>query len=215
MVQQRWVLAWCMAGSPAIHAAVLLATCMACMQPGSAAVAVFDGVHAAATTATAGANVLVLTILHNRRSWGYGRTFLEYVELLEGLDFPASQLSVGVLVSEREEFEAVSTAAKNSRFASSIFEFSIMYADSSEKKVPRDQRKVVLFEHTSRRRMIARLRNLAMYSFLKLHHTAVFWVDADVVGVPGALFESLPRPWLTCLQSYPWLHVRAPGLLQN
>ena len=184
------------------------------MQPGSAVVAVFDGVHAAATTATAGANVLVLTILHNRRSWGYGRTFLEYVELLEGLDFPASQLSVGVLVSEREEFEAVSTAAKTSGFANSVSDFSVMYADSSEKKVPRDQRKDAVFEQVSRRRMIARFRNLAMYSFLKLHHTAVFWVDADVVSVPGVPLIHLPPALIELAHVYT-LDDRAPDLVEH
>ena len=193
MAQLTRVRAWGMAGSAALCVAVLLATCMACMQPGSAAVAAFEAAHAAAGMASAGAHVLALTILHNGRSWGYRRTFLEHLELLEGLSFPGSQLSVGLLVSEREEFEAVSIAAEASRFANSVSDFSIMYADSSEKKVPRDQRKEVHFEQTSRRRMIARFRNLAMYSFLKPHHTAVFWVDADVVSVPGMLLTSLTQ----------------------
>ena len=206
--------AWGMAGSAAVCVAVLLATCLARMQPGSAAVAAFEAAHAATNAASAGADVLVLTILHNVRSWGHGRTFLDYVELLEGLDFPGGQLSVGVLVSERQEFEAVSTAAEASRFANSVADFSVMYADSSERKVPRDQRKVEFFEHTSRRRMIARLRNLAMHSFLKLHHTAVFWVDADVVRVPGVLLK-VPSPCPELSWQYVWPFVTGslcPGM---
>lgn len=183
----------------AICVAALLATFIAELQPSVAAVAVYESAHAAPIQGSPSASVLVLTILHSARSWGHDRSFLDYLQLLEGLDFPASQLSVGLLVSEREEFEAVSAAAQANSFTNSISDFSIMYADSSEKKVPYVQRKVVLYEHTSRRRMIARLRNLAMYSFLKLHHTAVFWVDADVIRVPGAF----PGTWLTRRRSDP------------
>ena len=183
-----------MASLTAIRLAVLLATFGAHIHDGSAAVAVFQGAHAAPHKGSAGANVLVLTILHSVRSWGYDRTFLDHIQLLEGLEFPASQLSIGLLVSEREEFEAVSAAAKGSRFANSVSEFSVMYANSSEKKVSYAERKKLPFEHSSRRRMIARLRNLAMYSFLKPHHTAVFWMDADVVRVPGASVASPHLP---------------------
>ncbi|KAJ3079825.1 imidazoleglycerol-phosphate dehydratase, partial [Quaeritorhiza haematococci] len=118
-------------------------------------------------------HVVILTIAHDRHSWGHSRTFANHLSLIYELDYPKSSTSVAFLVSSKNEYRAMRSelpyfvAEAGYRSAMLIYrEFpSTVGRDIGERHANAVQRE--------RRKLIAKVRNYLLSMILPgihFHH---------------------------------------------
>ncbi|KAG0007706.1 hypothetical protein BGZ82_005184, partial [Podila clonocystis] len=56
--------------------------------------------------------VLILTLVQNHKSWGNGRSISDFMSIIQGFDYPMSNINLGVLASDEKEFEAIAKYIK-------------------------------------------------------------------------------------------------------
>ncbi|CAO3570899.1 unnamed protein product [Mortierella alpina] len=125
--------------------------------------------------------VLILTLVRNHEGWGTNRSFLDFIRLVQSLDYPPSHLHLGVLVSDPHEYDALSKIVR--QWPEPIFPKVRILLRGKGAGIAREDRKQDDVQR-ERRRLIARLRNYLLYSTLQ-DEEAVLWIDADVTQIPS------------------------------
>ncbi|KAF9966121.1 hypothetical protein BGZ70_003251 [Mortierella alpina] len=126
--------------------------------------------------------VLVLTLVRNHEGWGKNRSFLDFIQLVQSLDYPPSNLHLGVLVSDPQEYDTLSKIV-HQWDSQPFFPKVRILLRGKDVGIAREDRKQ---DHVQRerRRLIARLRNYLLYSTLQ-DEEAVLWIDSDVTHIPS------------------------------
>ncbi|KAF9335609.1 hypothetical protein BG006_011122 [Podila minutissima] len=134
--------------------------------------------------------VLVLTLVRNRESWGQGRGFSDFMKIVQGFDYPMSNINLGVLASDQLEFTAIANYIKQIPGDKKNF-FPQIHVILRDKDVglAREDRKDENIQR-DRRRLIARLRNYLLYSTLR-DEDSVLWIDSDMIRVPNDLLRRM------------------------
>ncbi|KAJ3297214.1 hypothetical protein HK104_000731 [Borealophlyctis nickersoniae] len=149
---------------------------------------------------TAIPHILILTIINDHRSWGSNnRNFSHYLKMISNFTHPATSTSLGFLVSSPQEYERMKLhlldTLPNSQhpytrvtllhrstntLPTNIKTSGALPLSRADRHADETQRE--------RRRLLARLRNLLLYSALR-YEEAVVWIDADVIKIPGEAVE--------------------------
>lgn len=130
--------------------------------------------------------VLIATMLRDNTSWSNDRTIESYLDLIASWDYPTVKISFALLVSSKvyfDELEANVAAAMRKRG----FRHVTMIHRDVPIEVPYEYRHEFKYQK-ERRRTLARLRNLLLYSALRSEQ-AVLWFDADVTEAPRGLLK--------------------------
>ncbi|KAJ3034761.1 hypothetical protein HDV00_004739 [Rhizophlyctis rosea] len=138
--------------------------------------------------------VLILVLVQNNQSWGRNRTITNFWDMISTSTFPKPQTSFAFLVSDQEEYETMKRLTLQ-RFDSSPASatttpfphpgITIHYRPQDSASVSRDARHDNGAQQ-ERRRNIARMRNVLLYSSLGSEEWVV-WIDADIVRLPEGL----------------------------
>ncbi|KAF9955271.1 hypothetical protein BGZ72_003894 [Mortierella alpina] len=136
--------------------------------------------------------VLVLTLVRNHEGWGKGRSFLDFIKMVQALDYPMANIHLGILASDKKEFDTISEIVNSWPEEEPVFPKVRMIYREKDIGIARKDRKEDSVQR-ERRRLIARLRNYLLYSTLR-DEDAVFWIDSDVTCIPsyvlGRMVES-------------------------
>ncbi|KAF9560239.1 hypothetical protein EC968_006261 [Mortierella alpina] len=127
-------------------------------------------------------SILVLTLVNNHENWGQGRSFLDYLKLVQSFDYPMANIHLGVLVSDRDEFNAITDIVKRWPEDDPFFPKVRVIFREKGAAVARNARKADEIQ-TTRRRTIARMRNFLLYGTLE-DEDAVLWIDSDMTIIP-------------------------------
>ncbi|KAF9573070.1 hypothetical protein EC968_009030 [Mortierella alpina] len=129
--------------------------------------------------------VLVLTLVRNHEAWGKNRTVLDFMNLVESLDYPMANIHLGVLVSDKHEYDTISkTINRWTLDRPGVFPTIHLILRAIDGGISREDRKQDHLQR-ERRRLIARLRNYLLYSTLQPDEQAVLWIDSDVTRIPS------------------------------
>lgn len=141
--------------------------------------------------------VLLAAIVRDHESWGEKRTFRDFLNMVTQFDYPRELLSVGILVSNEKEYELMKTtllALNKEQLTNKEYVFTSVKIihRQMDMNIPRDTDK----RHDpniqkERRRLLARLRNIALTTALEDTHDAVFWIDADIIRIPNNLLTKM------------------------
>jgi mannan polymerase complexes MNN9 subunit len=128
--------------------------------------------------------VMVATIVRDSSSWSDNRTIDSYLDLIASFEYPSVKLSIALLVSHRAYFDELQPRLAEAIRLRGFRQVTLIYRDIPL-DIPYEQRHDYKYQK-ERRRTLARLRNLLLYSALRMEQ-AVLWLDADVTRVPPAL----------------------------
>ncbi|KAG0377142.1 hypothetical protein BGX24_006644 [Mortierella sp. AD032] len=130
-------------------------------------------------------SVLVLTLVRNRESWAAGRSFSDFLNIVQGFDYPMSNINLGVLASDKEEFNAITDYIKRLPVEKDSFRQVHVVLREKDANISRGDRKADSAQR-DRRRLIARLRNYLLYTTMR-DEDSVLWIDSDMIRVPNDL----------------------------
>ncbi|KAG0254541.1 hypothetical protein BGZ95_005993 [Linnemannia exigua] len=128
--------------------------------------------------------VLVLTLVRNNESWGAHRNFSDFMTLVQGFDHPMSNIHLGVLVSDRQEFDAITEYIQQQPLEDFFGTVQIILR-TKDAGISRQDRKADEAQR-DRRRLLARLRNFLLFTTLR-DEDSVLWVDSDMISIPKDL----------------------------
>ncbi|KAK3837338.1 MAG: Anp1-domain-containing protein [Linnemannia gamsii] len=128
--------------------------------------------------------VLVLTLVRNNESWGGKRNFFDFVKLVQGFDYPMSNIHLGVLVSDKQEFDAIISSIQK-RPLKDFFGTVHVILRTKDVGIAREDRKADEAQR-QRRRLLARLRNFLLFTTLR-EEESVLWIDSDMISIPKDL----------------------------
>jgi mannan polymerase complexes MNN9 subunit len=131
--------------------------------------------------------VMVATIVRDSSSWSDNRTLDSYMDLIAGFQYPAVKISIALLVSDRPYFDALQPALAEAIRRRGFRQATLIYR-SIPLDIPYEHRHEFKYQR-ERRRTLARLRNLLLFSALRAEQ-GVLWLDADVTRVPPRLLEA-------------------------
>ncbi|KAF9330634.1 hypothetical protein BG006_006412 [Podila minutissima] len=135
-------------------------------------------------------NVLVLTLVRDHKSWGQGRRFSDFMNIVQGFDYPLANINLGILASDKKEFNAIVNHIKQIPGDMTHFFPNIrVILREKDSGISRENRKDENAQR-DRRRLIARLRNYLLYSTLR-DEDSVLWIDSDMVMVPKNLLQRM------------------------
>ncbi|KAJ3016403.1 hypothetical protein HKX48_004044 [Thoreauomyces humboldtii] len=134
--------------------------------------------------------VMMATIVKDGESWGSGRDFSLYLHMLSLFEYPRSQITLSLLVSDQKEFENMKKQARESfqTLEDPFHQITIFYAKFKGGVSRADRHSPDVQKH--RRRLIARIRNYLLS--VALHHEdAVLWIDSDISLIPPSLLRDM------------------------
>jgi len=125
--------------------------------------------------------VLVLTILKDNRSWGKNRTLQSHLKVLESISYPKNLTSIGLLVSNQDEFKIMEEYLLREEFEQRGYRSVTLI----NKDFPIDIGRSIQERHDlriqrMRRSLLARARNALLTHALR-DENYVLWVDADII----------------------------------
>ena len=133
-------------------------------------------------------DLVYLTILNDEHSYGKGRQFQDFIDLLVNQSATASFPSVGLLISGKSELDLVSLFIQ-ANFEKLPFSKLTLIHYPEESVTNRENRKADHLQK-DRRRRLAMLRNTL--SFIALQgEQHVIWIDGDIVGIPSELSQKM------------------------
>jgi hypothetical protein len=142
--------------------------------------------------------VLLLVVLKDHRSYGLNRSSTDLFALLGTFTVPKAKVSLTVLVSDMQEFDAVQRNMH--RHIAEYAQFSLIFrSDFNARGLTRENRHDTGIQN-ERRRLLARYRNFALLSTLETWHQHVVWIDADVERVPAHLMAKMMRSGLDIVE---------------
>ena len=131
--------------------------------------------------------VMLATLVRDAKSWSPRRDFSDFLDMIDGFDYPNGLLSLALLVSDQGYYKQlerdVPAVLKEYGFAS----ITLMLRNV-ELPVPKGVERQQEQYQKERRRGLARLRNFLLFTALRTEQ-AVLWLDADVVSVPAGLLR--------------------------
>lgn len=133
--------------------------------------------------------VLILTLVRDRESWGRDRSFHDFLSLVRGFDYPMSNIRIGVLASDKKEFDAITQYVQRLPGTDSLFPRIHVILREKDAGIARGDRKGDNVQR-DRRRLIARLRNYLLFSTLR-DEDSVLWIDSDMVKIPSDLLDRM------------------------
>ncbi|KAF9149649.1 hypothetical protein BG015_008557 [Linnemannia schmuckeri] len=128
---------------------------------------------------------LVLTLVRNHESWSAGRSFPDFLSIVQGFDYPMSNINLGVLASDKEEFNAITDYIKQLPGDKNFFRQIHVILREKDAGISRENRRADNAQR-DRRRLIARLRNYLLYTTMR-DEDFVLWIDSDMIRVPNDL----------------------------
>jgi hypothetical protein len=147
--------------------------------------------NSSSTSDTHQQKVLVLTLIRDHDSWGAGRSFKDFLKLVQGLDYPMSNVTIGILASDKREFKTITKYVNQlSEMEDSFSQIHVLLREK-DVGISRDDRKEDEVQR-ERRRLIARLRNYLLYSTLR-DEDYVLWIDSDMIQIPDYLLKTMIR----------------------
>ncbi|KAF9079330.1 hypothetical protein BGX29_003502 [Mortierella sp. GBA35] len=129
--------------------------------------------------------VLVLTLVRNRESWGGDRSFSDFLSIVQGFEYPMSNINLGVLASDKKEFKAITDYIKQLPGDKNPFRQIHVILREKDTGISREDRKAENAQR-DRRRLIARLRNYLLYTTMR-DEDSVLWIDSDMIRIPNDL----------------------------
>ncbi|KAF9136467.1 hypothetical protein BGX30_011170 [Mortierella sp. GBA39] len=133
--------------------------------------------------------VLVLTLVRNHESWGGKRSFSDFLSIVQGFDYPMSNINLGVLASDKKEFKAITDYIKQLPGDRNSFRQIHVILREKDANISREDRKADNAQR-DRRRLIARLRNYLLYTTMR-DEDSVLWIDSDMIRVPNDLLSRM------------------------
>lgn len=125
-------------------------------------------------------SILMLSIVANPKSYGKDQTHVEFLKKFETLANPKNHYSLGILVSDAQEF---------TKFNEYLLENAVKYVDKitliqapfidETNRLDRTNRHATSAQR-ARRRLIARVRNFLLFNVLKDEQYTIFF-DSDIV----------------------------------
>ncbi|KAF9543898.1 hypothetical protein EC957_000349 [Mortierella hygrophila] len=129
--------------------------------------------------------VLVLTLVRDRESWGADRSISDFLNIVQGFDYPMSNINLGILASDKNEFKAITDHIKQLPDDKNPFHQIHVILREKDANISRADRKAENSQR-DRRRLIARLRNYLLYTTMR-DEDSVLWIDSDMIRVPNDL----------------------------
>ncbi|KAH7041450.1 Anp1-domain-containing protein [Microdochium trichocladiopsis] len=131
-------------------------------------------------------NLLILVVSKDSASWGAdsrssGRTPTDLIDLLIRTDLDFTSVSIGLLTTQRDEFDSIKNATRALPFART----SILLQPASSSSRPDDDD-----SETTHRANIARARNYLMLRTVQ-DETHLLWIDADIVELSEGLVQRM------------------------
>ncbi|CAO3568034.1 unnamed protein product [Mortierella alpina] len=126
--------------------------------------------------------ILVLTLVNKHDNWGKDRSFLDFAKIVQSFDYPIANMHLGILVSDRDEFNAITDTLKRWPKDDPFFQRVRVIFREKGVGIAREERKHDNVQR-DRRRLIARMRNYLLYSTLT-DEDAVLWIDSDMTHIP-------------------------------
>ncbi|KAI1089529.1 glycosyltransferase family 62 protein [Rostrohypoxylon terebratum] len=136
-------------------------------------------------------DVLFLVLTRDGHSWSRDfrstrRTVYDFIDMLVSTDLDLLRVSLGLMTSSREEFEAMKDAIKSLPFARVALFYREGDGGGAASKIPYEDRHKNEYQRL-RRGAIASARNYLMARSLQ-DESHVIWVDADIVEFsPGVI----------------------------
>ncbi|KAI0894107.1 glycosyltransferase family 62 protein [Annulohypoxylon nitens] len=136
-------------------------------------------------------DVLFLVLTRDGHSWSRDfrstrRTVYDFIDMLVSTDLDLTRVSLGLMTSSREEFEATKDAIKSLPFARVALFYREGDGGGPASKIPYEDRHKDEYQRL-RRGAIASARNYLMARSLQ-DESHVIWVDADIVEFsPGVI----------------------------
>ncbi|KAF9981652.1 hypothetical protein BGZ75_007004 [Mortierella antarctica] len=127
-------------------------------------------------------SILVLTLVNNHDGWGKDRSFPDFVKIVQSFDYPVANIHLGILVSDRDEFNTITDLVKRWPQEDPFFRKIRVIFREKGVAIARQDRKDDNVQKV-RRRLIARMRNFLLYSTLG-DEDAVLWIDSDMTHIP-------------------------------
>ncbi|KAF9932715.1 hypothetical protein BGZ67_004591, partial [Mortierella alpina] len=127
-------------------------------------------------------SILVLTLVNNHDGWGKDRSFPDFVKIVQSFDYPVANIHLGILVSDRDEFNTITDLVKRWPQEDPFFRKIRVIFREKGVAIARQDRKDDNVQKV-RRRLIARMRNFLLYSTLG-DEDAVLWIDSDMTYIP-------------------------------
>ena len=133
-------------------------------------------------------DLVYLTILNDEHSYGKGRHFKDFIDLLVNQSATASYPSVGLLVSAKSELDSVSLFIQTNFEKLPLSKLTLIHYP--EQSVTNRENRKADHLQKDRRRRLAMLRNTL--SFIALQgEQHVIWIDGDIVGIPSELSQKM------------------------
>ncbi|KAI9199376.1 Anp1-domain-containing protein [Polychytrium aggregatum] len=141
----------------------------------------------------AGKTVLILCILHGDHSFGSGRNFSSFLQMIAAFEYPMYQLSLGFLMSDYEDLQS-SIPILDQFVRDNNLAAGAIYLQPQEETSSREMRQRDDIQR-ERRSLLAQLRNRLLLSTLR-HEDAVLWIDSDIVEIQSDALKQFVRSGL-------------------
>ncbi|ODQ78433.1 glycosyltransferase family 62 protein [Babjeviella inositovora NRRL Y-12698] len=150
--------------------------------------------HRSLAEVDTGKNILFLLSIGPSNAYGEGRTFEDLLNFLHATEYPTEKLSLGLLIVNKEEFEAIDKritqyyeeATPSTKKFQSI---KLLYAPFLESSTLDREERHHNDKQKERRRTLARARNYLLYNTMD-HQDYVLWIDADIISLPDRILTT-------------------------
>ena len=134
--------------------------------------------------------LVYLSILNDKTSYGNGRTFDDYLQMIIKQTSAEILPSIGILVSDRTESKTIlSKLTKN--VESLPFKFITLIHEPQDTEADRHARKQDHLQKQRRKRLAALRNMLSFFAISSADH--VIWIDTDIVSIPEGLSDRMIR----------------------
>ncbi|KAI8895666.1 Anp1-domain-containing protein [Globomyces pollinis-pini] len=132
--------------------------------------------------------ILFLACIQNDQSFGFNRTFIDYLDLIRDQAIPSMPSNLGLLVSDKKLYHAIDSYLF--KHASTLNFYTItLLLDTTPSHTNRLNRHDDGIQRR-RRKHIASLRNQLLYAAMGNEIGAV-WIDADIMKIPQGLTKRM------------------------
>jgi hypothetical protein len=126
--------------------------------------------------------VVIMSIVKDHTSFGTGRKFSDFLELISAFEYPKNLISISILLSDKLQYDHMKQTFIERFDELGYAKVKLFYKIETDSGIPRDIRHKDSVQR-ERRRFLARLRNFIVFKGLE-DEDAVFWLDVDVVKIP-------------------------------
>jgi len=134
-------------------------------------------------------DVIVLSVIGNSESYGKGRSLIDFLKVLESMEYDWNTVSLGILIGQEEEFNKVLEFFDKFEESSLFSRIVVIHANYIEKSnaIDRESRHEANVQK-ERRRNISKSRNFLLTNAIE-DESFTLWLDSDVVKVPKDMIK--------------------------